>query len=76
MSDATSSRFPSAREVLLMPPDQALKRLAVDANTAVAVVTRCHGFDLRCLTAALGTKAFYIGMIGSKEKTRRLFELC
>lgn len=73
---AARGRFPAAREVLCMPPDQALKRLSVDANTAVAIVTRCHGFDLRCLTAALATKAFYIGMIGSREKTRRLFDLC
>ena len=73
---ATRARFPAAREVLAMPPDQALKRLNVDESTAIAIVTRCHGFDLRCLTAALGTRAFYIGMIGSREKTRRLFDLC
>lgn len=73
---ASRSRFPHAREVLAMPTDQALKRLSVDENTAVAIVTRCHGFDLRCLVASLGTRAFYIGLIGSREKTRRLFDLC
>lgn len=72
---ASRARFPTAREVLVMPPDQAMKRLAVDRNTAVAVVTRCHGFDLRCLLAAMATPAFYVGMIGSREKTRRLFDL-
>lgn len=73
---ATAARFPSARGVLLGPPDASLKGLSVDENTAVAIVTRCHGFDLRCLVAALGTKAFYVGMIGSATKTRRLFALC
>lgn len=73
---ASRARFPHARDVLVAPPDAALKRLGVDEKTAVAVVTRCHGFDLRCLVAALQTKAFYIGMIGSREKTKRLFALC
>lgn len=73
---ASRARFPAAREVLAAPPDAALKRLGVDARTAIAVVTRCHGFDLRCLAAALQTPAFYIGMIGSRRKTERLFALC
>lgn len=71
-----SERFPAARERLVCQPDEALKRLNVDEKTAVAIVTRCHGFDLRCLVAALGTPAFYVGMIGSRTKTRRLFDLC
>jgi xanthine dehydrogenase accessory factor len=73
---ANRARFPHAREVLVAQPDEALKRLAVDGKTAVAIVTRCHGFDLRCLVAALQTPAFYVGMIGSRTKTKRLFDLC
>jgi xanthine dehydrogenase accessory factor len=73
---AVAARFPRARQVLLAQPDEALRRLGVGPDTAVAVVTRCHGFDLRCLIAALKTPAFYVGMIGSREKTRRLFDLC
>lgn len=72
----TRARFPHAREILVAQPSEALKRLPVGANTAVAIVTRCHGFDLRCLIAALSSNAFYIGMIGSRTKTARLFELC
>jgi xanthine dehydrogenase accessory factor len=73
---ATASRFPAARQVLVEQPASALPALGVDANTAIAIVTRCHGFDLRCLVAALPTPAFYIGMIGSRAKTRRLFSAC
>lgn len=68
--------YPGAGTVLTGQPDAALKSLGVDQDTAVVIVTRCHGFDLRCLTAALRTPAFYIGMIGSLTKTERLFELC
>ncbi len=73
---ACRSRFPLARQVICDEPASALKSLAVDSDTAVAIVTRCHGFDLRCLIAALACPAFYIGMIGSRDKTRRLFDLC
>lgn len=73
---ATRARFPHARQVVVAQPHEALARLSVTENTAIAIVTRCHGFDLRCLVASLQTKAFYIGMIGSRTKTQRLFELC
>lgn len=73
---AARGRFPRAREVIVDQPDRALKRLGVGGKTAIAILTRCHGFDLRCLVAALSTPAFYIGMIGSRAKTERLFELC
>ncbi len=73
---ASRERFPCAREVVVAQPDEALRRLGVDQRTAVAIVTRCHGFDLRCLIAALKTPAFYVGMIGSATKRERLFALC
>lgn len=65
-----------AKGGLLSQPDAALKSLSVDETTAVVIVTRCHGFDLRALAAALRTKAFYVGMIGSRAKVERLFALC
>jgi xanthine dehydrogenase accessory factor len=65
-----------AKGGILSQPDAALKSLSVDETTAVVIVTRCHGFDLRALVAALQTKAFYVGMIGSRTKVERLFALC
>ncbi|MBI3553079.1 MAG: XdhC family protein [Elusimicrobia bacterium] len=73
---AAPARFPHARQTFVAQPSAALQTLHLDENTAIAIVTRCHGFDLRCLVAALPTKAFYIGMIGSRTKTRRLFDAC
>ena len=65
---ASRERFPSAREAIVSQPYAAIKRIGVDARTAIAIVTRCHGYDLRCLITALATPAFYIGMIGSRTK--------
>lgn len=38
-------------------------------GVSVAVVTRGHSEDERCMRAAIGTDAFYLGLIGSKRRT-------
>jgi xanthine dehydrogenase accessory factor len=75
---ATRERIPSADELTTEWPDDALARIAPDHNTAVVVLTHDEKFDLPALKAALRTKAFYVGGIGSRrtqEKRReRLLE--
>jgi xanthine dehydrogenase accessory factor len=64
---ATRERIPSADELLAEWPDDALARIAPDHNTAVVVLTHDEKFDLPALKAALRTKAFYVGAIGSRH---------
>ncbi|OGS05825.1 MAG: hypothetical protein A3G41_07905 [Elusimicrobia bacterium RIFCSPLOWO2_12_FULL_59_9] len=72
---ASRRRFPQAREIIVGQPSEILGRMSVNEETYVVIVTRCHGFDMRCLVAALPTTAPYIGMIGSRTKIERLFAL-
>ncbi|MFA5141068.1 MAG: XdhC/CoxI family protein [Elusimicrobiota bacterium] len=65
---ANPERFPRASGILVKKPHQALKAAGVDERTYVVIVTRGHELDAECLQAALGTKAAYIGMIGSRSK--------
>jgi len=53
---------------------KAFDKKNVDSSTAVIVVTHGHAGDAECLKAALSTKAFYIGMIGSRTKVPETFE--
>ena len=75
---ATEERFPSADELIVEWPKEALARVAPDHQTAVVVLTHDAKFDQPALEAALGTEAFYIGALGSRrnqEKRRaRLLE--
>jgi xanthine dehydrogenase accessory factor len=64
---ATSERIPSADELIVEWPDDALARIAPDHNTAVVVLTHDDKFDLPALKAALRTSAFYVGAIGSRK---------
>ena len=75
---ATLERFPSADELIVEWPKEALARVAPDHQTAVIVLTHDAKFDQPALEAALATEAFYIGALGSRrnqEKRRaRLLE--
>jgi xanthine dehydrogenase accessory factor len=64
---ATPERIPSADELALEWPDDALARIAPDRNTAVVVLAHDDKFDLPALKSALRTPAFYVGAIGSRS---------
>jgi xanthine dehydrogenase accessory factor len=64
---ATRERIPSADELLVEWPDEALARVRPDARTAVVVLTHDDKFDLPALQTALRTDAFYVGAIGSRR---------
>ena len=75
---ATLERFPSADELIVEWPKEALARVAPDHQTAIIVLTHDAKFDQPALEGALETEAFYIGALGSRrnqEKRRaRLIE--
>jgi xanthine dehydrogenase accessory factor len=64
---ATSERLPSADEILLLWPDEALAQVAPDEGTAVVVLAHEDRFDLPALAGALASDAFYVGAIGSRR---------
>jgi xanthine dehydrogenase accessory factor len=64
---ATAERLPSADEVLLLWPDEALAQVAPDEGTAVVVLAHEDRFDLPALAGALASDAFYVGAIGSRR---------
>jgi xanthine dehydrogenase accessory factor len=63
---ATRERVPSAEEIVVEWPDEALVRLAPDRDTAVVVLTHDEKFDIPALASALRTEAFYVGALGSR----------
>ena len=68
---ATSERLPSADEILVAWPDEALVQAKPDVGTAVVVLTHDDKFDVPALTGALATDAFYIGALGSRRNQER-----
>ncbi|GAA0974482.1 MULTISPECIES: XdhC family protein [Nocardiopsidaceae] len=66
---ATAKRFPTADEVVVKWPHVFLDEIAheIDERTAVCVLTHDPKFDVPVLKAALGTRAGYIGAMGSRR---------
>jgi xanthine dehydrogenase accessory factor len=70
-SFATAERIPSADELLLAWPEEAMAQVQPDLGTAVVVLTHDDKFDLPLIRAALESDAFYIGWIGSRRNQER-----
>jgi xanthine dehydrogenase accessory factor len=68
---ATAERLPSADEVLVLWPEEALAHVAPDAATAIVVLTHDDKFDLPLVEGALRTDAFYVGWLGSRRNQER-----
>ena len=70
---ANRERFPEAQEVIADDFERAMERLDIPESAYIVIVTRGHRDDMRVLRWAVGTKARYVGMIGSKRKTIAIF---
>jgi xanthine dehydrogenase accessory factor len=64
---ATKDRIPSADEVIVAWPEEALAQVEPDHQTAVVVLTHDEKFDIPALKGALESEAFYIGALGSRR---------
>ncbi len=76
---ATAERIPSADELIVGWPEEALARVRPDYQTAVVVLTHDDKFDVPAIKGALETDAFYIGALGSRRnqtlRRERLLEV-
>ena len=73
---ANRSRFPNAAQVICDSFENGIRKLAVTPFDYVVVITRGHRHDADCLRALLpGTMPAYLGMIGSRRRTRGLLEM-
>jgi xanthine dehydrogenase accessory factor len=68
---ATSERIPSADELIVEWPAEAIAQVQPDHQTAIVVLTHDDKFDEPALIGALETEAFYIGALGSRRNQER-----
>jgi len=70
---ANAERFPDADEIHVEDPVDMVSKLAINKVSYLVIACRGHLEDQRVLAQALKTSAGYIGMIGSKKKTKTIF---
>ena len=65
--------FPGVEETRLIDNERVLNFVDITENDYVAVMTRGHSFDQSIQAQILKTPARYIGVIGSRKKTAKVF---
>lgn len=66
---ANRERFPEADQVHAGDYESIFPKLEINESSYIIIVTRGHRDDMRVLRWAVGTRAKYVSMIGSKRKT-------
>ena len=72
---ANAERFPQAAEVVVDSIPEWLHRTELPQSAYVVVVTRGHTHDLDAMRALAARDLKYLGLIGSRAKVRRIFDL-
>jgi xanthine dehydrogenase accessory factor len=70
---ATHERFPDIR-LYTDWPDEIIAKVGLDAQTALLALTHDPKIDDPALSAALKSKAFYVGALGSKKTQAKRYE--
>ncbi|NMB33503.1 MAG: xanthine dehydrogenase [Clostridium sp.] len=68
----------AADEVLVCDFEKSIEKLQIDSRSYIVIVTRGHSYDKETLAACLKRNPpypTYIGMIGSKAKIRKIFDM-
>jgi xanthine dehydrogenase accessory factor len=74
ISFANKERFPEADRVIAGYFTDVIQELDLNSSDFHVIVTRGHRNDAEVLEEVLKKPSFYIGMIGSKRKTKLVFE--
>ena len=70
---ASAARFPEADEFFVEDPADMVPRLNLNKVSYLVIACRGHLEDQRVLAQVVNTPAGYIGMIGSRKKTKTVF---
>ncbi|CAH2212507.1 XdhC family protein [Tepidibacter aestuarii] len=68
------NRFPKADELKVGNIQQVIDEYNIDDSSYIVIVTRGHKHDEIALKAIIDSEAKYIGMIGSKNKTKYIMD--
>lgn len=70
---ANEERFPYS-EVIVVKSYAELPELPIDDQSFIVILTRGHLGDYDVIKRMLGTNAYYVGMIGSRNKRNLIYE--
>ncbi|MBI3939261.1 MAG: XdhC family protein [Acidobacteria bacterium] len=71
---ASHEKFPEADEVLVCEFDRVREKIPLHSNSYIVIVTRGHGHDQTVLEQVIDAPVKFLGMVGSRRKTKIIFD--
>lgn len=71
---ATKERFEHASKIVVEPADEVVSQLEFDQNTVALLMTHNFEYEVKVLEQLLPFSLPYIGILGPKKKSQKLFE--
>ena len=65
---ATKKRFPEAKQIFVVKPEQLLENIIIDEQTYFVLITHNYKYDLAVLKLLIKNNCNYIGILGPKTK--------
>jgi xanthine dehydrogenase accessory factor len=69
---ANADNLPDAARIIVKDIAVAMAEIDKTPDTYIVIVTRGHGYDAEALRPCIGSKAGYVGMIGSRAKVAKM----
>lgn len=73
-SHASERRFPRANRVLVAKAAEVVSQVEIDKRTVFLLMTHNYNYDIILLKSLFKTACPYIGILGPKKKTERMFD--
>jgi len=70
----TREKFFPADEIIIARPELVSSRVSIDSHTATVLMTHNYSHDLQLLEFLLQSAAFYVGVLGSRNRTEQLLQ--
>jgi xanthine dehydrogenase accessory factor len=70
---ATRERFPTADQIIVAWPDEAIANMQINSSCYIVILTHDPKFDIPALKALSSTAPRYIGSMGSRETRKQHF---
>lgn len=69
---ASKQRFPTAHQLIVGKPEEAIRQIAIDDRTVFVLMTHNYNYDLSMLELLLKNDCSYIGALGPKKRLHRM----
>jgi xanthine dehydrogenase accessory factor len=70
---ANTNRFPSAKNIIVAKPAEAIKQIAINEQTVFVLMSHNYNYDLAMLKELVNTNCNYVGVLGPKKKLDKMY---